>query len=91
MVDAALAALDLAEALTVNGEPEQVPMICHEVIAQLTRAGLAHYAVPALTLLREAAATGKASRALIRETHATLKRVAKEEARLFAPQPAREE
>lgn len=70
MVDAALAALDLAEALVANEEPEQVPMLCHEVIAQLTNAGLAAQAIPALSLLREAAAMGRASRAFIRRTHA---------------------
>ncbi len=83
-VDAALAALDLAGALVLQEEPAQIPMICREVITQLTAAGLASQALPALRLLREAATLGRASRALIRHTHATVKRVAREE-RLFAP------
>jgi len=48
---APLAALDLAEAVIVNAQPEHVPMICREVIAQLTSAGLPARAVP-LTRLR---------------------------------------
>jgi hypothetical protein len=84
MVDAALAALDLAEALVANAQPERVPAICHEVIAQLTNAGLAMQAIPALSLLREAADIGGASRAFIRETHATVMHVGREEARLSA-------
>lgn len=73
-VDAALAALDLADALVANQQPGQVPMICREVIAQLTEAGLAMQAIPALSLLREAAAMGRVSRGLIRDTHAKVKR-----------------
>lgn len=83
-VDAALAALHLAEALVANEQPEEVPAICREVIAQLTNAGLAMQAIPALSLLREAAAMGDASRALIRQTHATLRSAGREEARLRA-------
>lgn len=84
MVDGALAALDLAEALVVNKEPEQVPMICRDVIAHLTDAGLAVQAIPALALLREAAALGRVSRVLVRHTHRAVKRARREEARLFA-------
>lgn len=85
MVDAALTALDLAEALLANQEPDQVPMICHDVVAQLTKAGMASRAITALSLLREAAAMGRASRDLVRSTQATVQRVTREEALLFAP------
>ncbi|HEV7240812.1 MAG TPA: hypothetical protein VGQ36_16350 [Thermoanaerobaculia bacterium] len=85
MVDGALAALDLAEALLANEQPDQVPMICHDVIAQLTKAGMTSYAITALSLLREAAAMGQASRDLVRTTHATVRRVTREEAQLSAP------
>jgi hypothetical protein len=74
MVDAALAALDLAEALLANEEPEDVPRICHEVIEHLTTAGMAPRAIPALSLLREAAAMGRASRDLVREARAAVGR-----------------
>lgn len=74
MVDAALAALDLAEALLANEEPNSVPAICREVIAQLTTAGMAPRAIPALSLLREAAAMGRASRTLVQETRAVVGR-----------------
>lgn len=82
-VDAALAALDLADALLLDGQPEEVPTICDEAIAHLTQAGLTEDAYPALTHLREAAAQGEASRALIRDTYEWIKRAAREE-RLFA-------
>lgn len=77
-IEAALVALDLADALLVNGEPEQVAAICHEAIAYLTNAGLTERALPGLALLREAAAMGNASRALIRETHERVRRVVRE-------------
>lgn len=51
------------------------------MISRLTEAGLARQAVPALTLLREAAALGSATRKLIRVTHATVERAGREEAR----------
>jgi hypothetical protein len=60
-----------------------VPAICRQVIAQLTNAGLATRAIPALHLLRETAVQGEASRDLIRSTHATVKTIAREDARLF--------
>lgn len=74
-VDAALAALDLAEALMANEQPDQVTTICKHVVEQLTTAGLPAQAMPALSLLREASAMGHVSRAVIRETHAAVKRV----------------
>ena len=84
MVDAALTALDLADALLVLGEPNQVADLCREVITQLTNAGLAKQALPAFAMLREAAQMGRASRALIRDTSVKVKRMASERA-LFAP------
>ena len=89
-VDAALAALDLADALLVSGQPEQVPAICREAIAYLTDAGLTEQALPGLALLREAAAMGKASRVLIRETHERVRRVVREERLLFVTPPGGE-
>ena len=77
-VDAALCGLDLAEALLAAGRPKEIPAICHEVVALLTKAGLAARAITALALLREAAAMGKASRDLVRRTQATVKRVTRE-------------
>jgi hypothetical protein len=78
-VDAALVNLDLADALLVDGHPEEVPMICQQAIACLAEAGLTEKALPALALLREATAMGKASRALIRETRDTVRRETREQ------------
>ena len=85
VADAALAALDLAEALLGNGQPSEVPAICRQVIAQLTNAGLSTRAIHAVSLLREAAAQGNASRDLVRSTHATV-RMSGQRAPLGLPQ-----
>jgi tetratricopeptide (TPR) repeat protein len=58
VVDGGVAALDLAEALLATDQPEEVPAICSELVAQFTRAGLASKAITALAYLREAAALG---------------------------------
>jgi hypothetical protein len=70
-----------------NEEPDQVPMICHHAVAQLTSAGLPAQAMPALSLLREAAAMGRVSRDVIRDTHAEVKRVGREGVPAFATAP----
>jgi tetratricopeptide (TPR) repeat protein len=86
--DAGLVALELAEALLVRGETEEVPAICREVITQFTRAGMASRALTALSFLREAVAIGQASPDLVRHVHAFLRKLPAEQPRLFAPAPA---
>jgi tetratricopeptide (TPR) repeat protein len=83
--DAALVALELAEALLVRGEAEEVPAICREVIAQFTRTGMASRALTALSFLREAVAIGQASPELVRHVHAFLRKLPAEQPPLFAP------
>ncbi len=83
-VDSALAALDLADALLASEEPAEVPELCRQAITALTDAGLAMQAIPALAMLKEAAAKGRASHALIRRTHAAVKSFGREEAQLRA-------
>ena len=85
--DAGLVALELAEALLVRGEAEEVPAICREVITQFTRAGMASRALTALSFLREAVAIGHASPDLVRHVHAFLRKLPAEQPRLFAPPP----
>lgn len=85
-VDAALSALDLAEALVTNGETSEVPSICRTAIAQLTDAGLTMQAIPALALLREAAALGGVTRELLRDAHAKVEKVRRRDS--LPPRPA---
>lgn len=72
-VEAALAALDLAEALLASEQPAEVPEICREAVALLTAADLAMRAVPALALLREAAAMGGVTREHLRDAQVTVR------------------
>ncbi|HEX8620183.1 MAG TPA: tetratricopeptide repeat protein [Thermoanaerobaculia bacterium] len=85
--DAGLVALELAEALLVNGTADEVPAICREVINQFTRAGMASRAITALSFLREAVAIGQATASLVRHVHAFLRELPNEQPRLFAPPP----
>ncbi|HYH09845.1 MAG TPA: tetratricopeptide repeat protein [Thermoanaerobaculia bacterium] len=85
--DAGLVALELAEALLLRGEADEVPAICREVITQFTRAGMASRALTALSFLREAVAIGQASPDLVRHVHAFLRKLPAEQPRLFAPPP----
>lgn len=85
--DAGLVALELAEALLVCGEADEVPAICRDVITQFTRAGMASRALTALSFLREAVAIGQASPDLVRHVHAFLRKLPAEQPRLFAPSP----
>jgi tetratricopeptide (TPR) repeat protein len=85
--DAGLMALILAEALMATDQPEDVPAICRDVIAQFTRSGMASRAITALSFLREAVAIGQASPSLVRHVHAFLRELPAEQPRLFAPPP----
>jgi len=86
--DAALAALDLVEALLVVGDHEQVPPICRALLDRFTRAGMSSPAVTALAYLREAVAAGQATRTLVRHVQKFLREMPKEPSLLFVPPPA---
>jgi len=86
--DAALAALDLVEALLVVGDHEQVPAICRALLDRFTRAGMNSPAVTALAYLREAVAAGQATRPLVRHVQKFLRELPKEPCLLFVPPPS---
>jgi tetratricopeptide (TPR) repeat protein len=88
IADAGLVALELAEALLTVGQPEEVPAICRDLIAQFTRAGMTSRAITALSFLREAVALGHVSTSLVRHVHAFLRELPAEQPRLFAPPPS---
>lgn len=87
VADAGLAALELAEALLLAGEPAEVPAICRNIVAQFTRAGMTSRAITALSFLREAVALGQANPSLVRHVYDFLRELPAERPRLFAPPP----
>jgi tetratricopeptide (TPR) repeat protein len=87
IADAGLAALELAEALLLAGQPSEVPAICRDIVARFTRAGMTSRAITALSFLREAVALGQANPSLIRHVHEFLRELPAERPRLFAPPP----
>jgi len=86
--EAALAALDLVEALLVVGDHDQVPSICRTLLDRFTRAGMNSPAVTALAYLREAVAAGQATRPLVRHVQKFLRELPKEPSLLFVPPPS---
>ena len=84
--DAALVALELAEALIVTGRPERVATICRTLLDRFTRAGMTSRAITALAFLREAVAVGQAKPTLIRHVHDFLQELPQQPSRVFGPQ-----
>jgi tetratricopeptide (TPR) repeat protein len=87
IADSGLAALELAEALLLAGQPSEVPAICRNIVAQFTRAGMTSRAITALSFLREAVALGQANPSLVRHVYDFLRELPAEQPRLFAPPP----
>ena len=87
IADAGLVALELADALLNIGQPEEVPAICRDLIAQFTRAGMTSRAITALSFLREAVALGHASTSLVKHVYEFLRELPAEQPRLYAPPP----
>lgn len=71
--DAALVALELAEALLVVGRPDRVPQICRTLLDRFTRAGMTSRAITALSYLREVVAIGKAQPPVVRQVREFLR------------------
>jgi tetratricopeptide (TPR) repeat protein len=85
--DGALAALELAEALLITGQPDGVPAICRALLDRFTRNGMTSRAITALAFLRETVAIGQATPAHVRHVHEFLRELPAELPRLFAPSP----
>ncbi|MBV9494633.1 MAG: tetratricopeptide repeat protein, partial [Acidobacteria bacterium] len=83
--DAALAALDLAEALLVLGNASEVPSICRTLLDRFTRAGMTSSAITALAFLRETVAIGQVTPSHIRHVHDFLRELPGRPAHIFAP------
>ena len=88
VADAALVALQLAEAMLLTGDASEVAAICRDLIARFTAAGMTSRAITALSFLREAVAIGQATPSLVRHVHDFLRELPAERPRLFAPSPA---
>ncbi len=83
--DAALAALEVVEVLLVLEQPAEVPAICRALLDQFTRNGMTSRAATALAYLREAAAMGKATPALVRHVHDFIRDIPHHPARAYSP------
>jgi len=88
VADAALAALQLAEAMLLTGDASEVAAICRDLIARFTAAGMTSRAITALSFLREAVAIGQATPSLVRHVHDFLRELPAERPRLYAPSPS---
>ncbi|MCU1230598.1 MAG: hypothetical protein JWO97_3482 [Acidobacteria bacterium] len=80
--DAALVGLELAEALLLSGQADEVPAICRSVLDRFTRAGMTSRAINALAFLREAIALGQAEPSLVRHVHDFLRKLPPESSRI---------
>lgn len=83
--DAALVALDLAEALLANNQPEEVPAICRKLLDHFNRNSMMSRAVTALAFLREALAMGKATPAHVRHVADFIRQLPKQPALTYTP------
>jgi len=81
----ALVALEVAEALLIMGEPEEVPAICRMLLDHFTERGRTSRAVTALAFLREAVAAGKATPLLVQQVRDFVKDLPRNPARAFKP------
>src|SRR5258707_15650440 len=73
--EAALAALELAEALLIVRRAERVPQICRTLLDRFTSAGMTSRAITALAFLREAVAVGQAQPTLVRHVYDFLREI----------------
>jgi tetratricopeptide (TPR) repeat protein len=85
--DAALTALELAEVLLANNQPEEVPIICRKLLDHFNRNNMMSRAVTALAFLREAVAMGKATPVHIRHVADFIRELAKQPALTYTPPP----
>jgi tetratricopeptide (TPR) repeat protein len=72
-LEAALVGLEVAEALLVTGDTDEVPSICRAILDRFVSEGMTSRAITALSFLREAIAVGKAPPDLVRTIHSFLR------------------
>jgi tetratricopeptide (TPR) repeat protein len=72
-LDAALVGLELAEALLVDGQIDQVAQICRTILDRFVRERMVSRAITALAYLREAVAAEKATPAMVRDVREFLR------------------
>jgi tetratricopeptide (TPR) repeat protein len=87
-MDAALASLDLAEALLALGEGEEIPALCSDLVSIFAREGMNSNAAVALAYLREAVASKEVTPALVRHVREYLEDLPRQPARAYAPPPS---
>lgn len=86
-MDAALAGLDLADALVVLRQPRQVAKLAAESFRLLAEAGVLTSALTALAYLQEAAANNRLLPEVVYEVRTFLRRVRRNQDLLFVARP----
>jgi tetratricopeptide (TPR) repeat protein len=88
LTDAALAAIDLAEMLTVLGRVREIPKVLSGVVQTFTAAGKLTGALTALAYLKDAATAGRIAPAMFPHVRRFLVRAERQPELLFLPPPA---
>ena len=78
----------IVEALLADGQPEQVPAICHKLIEQFTAEGMRETAGMAMAYLREAAESQEVTPRLVGYVRAYLEELPQQPSRQFVPPPS---
>lgn len=86
-LEAALVALEIAEALLSIGDSEGVPVICRTILDRFVREGMTSRAITAVAFLREAAAANQATPSLVRHVRDFLRATPTDPSRPFVAPP----
>ncbi|HYI07612.1 MAG TPA: tetratricopeptide repeat protein [Thermoanaerobaculia bacterium] len=87
VTDAALAGLDIAEALLATGNPRQIVELAQHIFQVLQEAGVLTGALAAVAYLKEAAAAGTLTSEAVKEIRVFLRRAERQPDLRFVPPP----
>lgn len=85
--DAALASLDVADALLMLGRVEEITKVAKHAFNVLKKAGIHTGALTAMAYVKESAAKRRLSRPILKEVRSFLRRVERQPDLLFVPPP----
>jgi hypothetical protein len=88
VTDAALAGLDMADALLVLGRAEQIAKVSEHSFRILKKAGVLTGALAALAYMKETAAKGQLDAKFIQDIRTFLRRAERDPEMSFVPPPA---
>ncbi|MEK6373626.1 MAG: hypothetical protein AABO58_13120 [Acidobacteriota bacterium] len=87
LIDAAIAAVDLAEMLFTTNRARQIPKLLDGVVETFTKAGKLTGALSALAYVKEATAAGKLTKRVARDVQRFLSRTEYQPQLIFVPPP----